>query len=267
MNWKPTKELMENIISTGVDADILNDLLAEVDSYDRSLPNLVATKMFVRSAISAQISWSETFGSDNDEYIQPNTYMKRSWRPKEETIQLLISDLEYDRVKIGFIRECFKQENQGNLGRAWDCLFVKCAMVYFENETKYNAREVEFETDAADSISETQRIVNKLKIANLTSDIAKEKCISPFFNYSLNESWQPAKWVVNKLLKANINKRFIYDEIILIPFRSHFKHTASTSSDINVEYYRWVIKRFRIMHKLLTKEKEMLEEKLQETRE
>lgn len=264
MSWRPTQELKENIVSAGVDIDILNDLLSSVESYDQTLPSLAAAKQFVREAVTAQISWANSFESEEVEFIQPKTYMKKSWRPKEETIQLLISQLEYDRVKVGFIREFFKKENQGNISRSWDCLFIKYALVFFENETKYTEESRVLEERDLDEISETQRFINKLRVQELVSDILKESYVSLFFNYSLSSNWQPAKWVVNKLQKSNISKRFIYDDTVLNPFRSHFKAHAGLNRNINIEYYHWVIKRFKIKHNLLIKEKEALERRLNE---
>lgn len=262
MNWRPTKELKDNIVSAGVDIDFLNDLLSGVKNYDQNLPSLAAAKQFVAEAVTAQISWENSFGSEDLEYIQPKTYMKKSWRPKEETIQLLLSQLEYNRVKVGFIREFFKKENQGNMSRSWDCLFVKYALVYFENETKYTEESRIVEKREIEKVPEAQRFVNKLRVQELVSDVLKESYISLFFNYSLSSNWQPAKWVVNKLHKSNISKRFIYDDTILIPFRSYFETNASLNRNINIEYFHWVIKRFRINHNLLLKEKEALERRL-----
>lgn len=269
--WKPSELLVSTLTECGVDTDILNDLLNQTFESDTNQSSLILVKEFTFIAVSQQISWSDALEptTHEDISIQPKTRMKAGWRPKDETLELLIKLLEYDRVTIGFAREYFIREYKEQISRTWDCLFIRFCFEYFEITKEQNTNQETIKQDKSiDAEPETtypeeQRKRNQYLIRKLVEQVLKTKYVSHYFNKPLEESWQPAKWVVVKLQKKfNLNRRFIFDHTLLKPFISYYSKKDDMFVDYNVQYFYWVAKRFKTIHKLLLEQKYQLEKQL-----
>jgi hypothetical protein len=266
MKWQPTAILTATLEGCGVDLDILESISSSSLDFLTAKNELAIIRQFTYAVISQQVSWCNTEShqlvDEPSIFIEPKSHIQIGWRPKEETISLLTDILKLtDRIDIGFVREWFIRANEGTYARSWDCLFIKYAFsCHNEQEKITESSTAEKSTKAVDDYPEELRLKNLATIRAIVAELLKSIDIAPYFNKPLDESWQPEKWVVNKLQKRfDLSKRFIFDEKILRPFISHQASSGKIFDDYNTLYFHWVLKRFRAFHKYYLDEKKRLE--------
>lgn len=266
MKWQPNAILTAILERCGVDLDILDSISSSSLDFLTAKNELAITRQFTYAVISQQVSWCNTethqVVDEPSIFIEPKSRIKIGWRPKEETISLLTDILKLtDQIDIGFVREWFIRANEGTYARSWDCLFIKYAFSCHSEQEKFTESGIAGKsTKAVDDYPEELRLKNLVRIRAIVAELLKSIDIAPYFNKPLDESWQPEKWVVNKLQKRfNLNKRFIFDEKILRPFISYQASSGKIFYDYNTLYFHWVLKRFRAFHKYHLDEKKRLE--------
>lgn len=271
MKWQPNATLTATLEGCGVDLDILDSISSSSLDLLTTKNELAITRQFTYAVISQQISWCNTEShqvvDEPSIFIEPKSRIQIGWRPKEETISLLTDILKLtDRIDIGFVREWFIRANEGTYARSWDCLFIKYAFsCHSEQEKITESGTAGKSTKVVDDYPEELRLKNLATIRAIVAELLKSIDIAPYFNKPLDESWQPEKWVVNKLQKRfNLNKRFIFDEKILRPFISYQASSGKIFDDYNTLYFHWVLKRFRSLHRHLLEEKAKLEKIISE---
>ena len=121
-----TKDSLEQLLSTmGVHSEDIEIAISEASSTGTST-SLVSLQAIANKAIANTSRRLEQSTDDNHLAIWPPSTMKSRWRPKEDTIEMLVLLYpECDRVDIGFIREEFKAEYLGKVKRHWDALFFR----------------------------------------------------------------------------------------------------------------------------------------------
>lgn len=119
--------------------------------------------------------------------------------------------------------------------------------------------------EESETYPEDLRLKNLTTIRAIVADLLKTIDITPYFKKPLDDTWQPEKWVVDKLQKRfNLSKKFIFDEIIFRPFINYHSSTEKNIPHYNTLYFHWVIKRFKFIHSNLIKEKTRLEKIIDE---
>ncbi|WP_027328559.1 hypothetical protein [Marinimicrobium agarilyticum] len=260
--WKPSPSLLDSLEMAGVDSDILNSLLESTLEPESKAHQAVAPLEFVSTVITEHIAWGISLDEQplgETEGIPPKTILKKSWKPKEHTIRLLVEELNQDRTEIGFLREEFKKLNAGALFRYWDCLFIQFAINNMVLETKGNRASTQA-TDIPNKnefeISDLQRFKNIYYINSIVSDLLKNKYVSNYFRNPLDSNWTPSPWAVRKISRINIkgrfiNVNFIYQNHILKPFISYYQQKGGLFDNYNVLYYYWILERFHKNYRLL----------------
>lgn len=263
---KISQELQDALIVCGVDHDILNGILEDMIIGSQSNNQLAMTREFVKTAALSQIEWAKSF-SDEESLDGAEVQMHKKWRPKETTLKIIIDHLKLDRIEVGYMREFFIELNLGKTEINWDIHFIfsatNGAILTKYNESVSTALAI---AAADDPIKESagERIdhINLELIRSAIREIMKSVYVTPLFNFQFRDDWQPKKWVVNKLVRIGINKKFIYGDHILKPYVSHMKNKHRTSIDYDIEYYHWVKSRFKKSLNFLLNEKNQLESQI-----
>lgn len=268
--WEPSETLVDSLEQAGIDKDLLNDLLSNVFIDTTHKNQLTIDREFAKLAATAHVQWTQSFNdlSNIDDFLhflQLELYIDKHWRPNESTVSLLVETLGCDPVTVALHRRLFIQEFEGQRIRAWDSFFITYVLEqqeYTPPPLKTSQPEKTNEELGTPTLDPKQLVINKLRIDNIIQGLLKESYISTHFNYATRNNWQPAKWVVSKLLKMNIGKKHIYDDQLLKPFRSWYAKHNQISSNVDLIYLQYSIEKFKTKHKLLTKEKERLENEI-----
>lgn len=248
----------------GIDGDILNSVFESTNVLEGSSLVVVAREI-TKQAVSLHLDWVFTFAQQNsgtsDSFEEPAYRMHSKWMPSEATINLLLEELEYDRVEIGLYRESWKGINKGKDKPCWNSFFIKDAIDYFDNILVSDVESVDQYTDKTNlsELSHEQKLYNRYRIRLVVNEILANAHISSSYNKVVDKTWQPSKWVVNKLRKKGISKRFVFNERVLPPFINRQMSRAKFFVNYDMEYYQWVVRRFPIYVSILRQEKEELE--------
>ncbi len=270
VKWKPEDRLIAILEECGIDSDIIDGTLNSSLDFLTSNNPLILARQFTQTVIAEHISWSNsTLNQIADEpslFIEPQSYIRKGWRPREETLSLLTDILHLtNRVEIGFVILWFIDQYKGVPARSWDSLFIQYAFARHDENNNALAEEKKssqssLPDDKLEPYPEAQRLKNIAIIRGITADLLKTMYVTPFFNKPLDVTWQPSKWVVQKLQERfNLSKRFIFNQIILQPFISFHAGKGKIFDNYNTLYFHWVLKRFRFQLKYLQEEKKRLE--------
>lgn len=277
-------ELLAGLQGCGFEAEVLQSLFRGMQTEATTLT--VVPKVIQAVAIQSKRD-EESEITRSRPLLEPSVVMwqgghgRIGWRPLPQVVETLIKHLGVGRVDIAWLREDFVRSHLGQRSANWSQKFMRYALIAHRTKPSSTESAVEDvtdvaladiaqpESDAPPPVFDQAKIDQNLdRLDSAVAEALRGKSVSLIFNHYHNPRWQPPEWLVQELLKLEINGRpmsraFIYDPTILRSFIGHCQRVGPLFRYFEQEYYFWVRGRFYATYRLRVDELNRLRSKLE----